>query len=211
MITLYSGTPGSGKSYHMASDIFHACRKGKPCICNFAVSLKRGQQNFYELDNIELSPAALIAFSERYFASRPFKEGAINLYIDECQVLLASRSWNSKDRADWIIFFTQHRKLGYDIFLITQFDKMIDKQIRALIEYEVQHRKLNNIGWLGFLVNIVSFGRPVIVCNRYYYGMRYRLNSRFMFGSKHIFKIYSTVKTFQSVSLPSQKRGSANA
>lgn len=210
MITLYSGTPGSGKSYHMACDIYWSCRMGKPCLANFSVSLKKGQENFYELGNAELSPAALVAFSEYYFKSHPFKEGAIRLYIDECQVLLASRSWNNADRQDWIIFFTQHRKLGYDVFLITQFDKMIDKQIRALIEYEVLHRKVNNVGWFGFFVSIVSLGRPVICANKYYYGMKYRLGSQFLIGSKHIFNIYSTVKTFQSVKLPSQQRGVSN-
>lgn len=206
MITLYSGTPGSGKSYHMASDIYWACRRKQPCIANFSVKLKKGQAYFHEVD--VFTPQALVAFSEEYFASHPFKEGTIRVYWDECQVGLASRAWNAKDRADWIVFFTQHRKLGFDIFLISQFDQMIDKQVRALIEYEVQHRKVNNVGWVGKLVTVCMLGRPVFVCNRYVYGMRYRLGSDFMLGSKHIFDIYNTGKTFQVVSsLPGKGKG----
>ena len=37
-------------------------------------------------------------------------------------------------------FFSQHRKLGYRVILVAQFSEMIDKQIRALIEYEYIHR-----------------------------------------------------------------------
>lgn len=198
-ITLYSGTPGSGKSYHMASDIYWACKAGKPVIANFGVTLKKGQCNFHEVSNVDLSPSLLVRFAEQYFASHPFKEGAIKLFWDECQVGLASRSWNDKRRAEWIVFFTQHRKYGYDIILITQFDKMIDKQVRALIEYEVQHRKVNNIGSFGTFISIFTFGRPVFAATSYYYGMRYRLGSQFLFGSKHIFRIYQTTKTFQQI------------
>jgi zona occludens toxin len=201
MIYLYSGTPGSGKSYHMASDIYWRCRTGKPTIANFDVSLKRGQKNFTCMDNSELSPLALKQYAAEYFKDHPFREGAIRLYWDECQVLLGARSWNAKDRADWVIFFTQHRKWGYDVVLVTQFDKMLDKQIRALIEYECQHRKVNNIGKFGFIVSVFTFGKPVFVCNRYYYGMKYRLGSDWLLGSKHIFKIYDTRATFQNLSL----------
>ena len=36
-------------------------------------------------------------------------------------------------------FFSQHRKLGFNIILITQSDRMLDKQIRSLVEDEVKH------------------------------------------------------------------------
>ena len=44
------------------------------------------------------------------------------------------------------------------LIMIAQFDMMIDKQIRALIEYEWIHRKVGNIGKGGKLLNAVGGG-----------------------------------------------------
>ena len=43
MIKLYSGTPGSGKSLHMAKDILYYCncRRDRLVICNFEVDYSR--------------------------------------------------------------------------------------------------------------------------------------------------------------------------
>ena len=38
--------------------------------------------------------------------------------------------------------FSQHRKLGYRVILIAQFDRMLDRQIRSVLEYEYIHRKV---------------------------------------------------------------------
>ena len=127
MIYLYSGTPGAGKSLHQASDIYWWLHNGKPCICNFDINLeaikckpqKLGE--FYYIDNQMLRPELLIKYSKIYFKNHKFKEGAIRLYIDECQLLFNAREWNTAGRKEWLSFFTQHRKYGYDIFLVAQF------------------------------------------------------------------------------------------
>ena len=101
---------------------------GKPCICNFDVNLhaikasKRGLGEFYYISNDILRPELLIKYSEIYFKNHKFKEGAIRLYIDECQLLFNAREWNIKGRKEWLSFFTQHRKYGYDIILVAQSD-----------------------------------------------------------------------------------------
>ena len=59
-----------------------------------------------------------------------FKLHQTLLILDECQELYNSRSWNRKDRLAWCAFYRLHRKLGYDVILISQDDKCIDKQIR---------------------------------------------------------------------------------
>ena len=41
MILLYSGTPGSGKSLHVAERLYHLLRAGRPVICNFNINLNR--------------------------------------------------------------------------------------------------------------------------------------------------------------------------
>jgi len=39
MIYLYSGTPGSGKSLHLANIIWQKLRSGRPVIANFPIQL----------------------------------------------------------------------------------------------------------------------------------------------------------------------------
>lgn len=197
MITLYSGTPGSGKSLHQAIDIYYDLKYKRPVIANFNINTSYFKKTapFYYIPNQELKPEKLVQISEEYFKNHRFKEGALKLYIDECQIMFNSREWNKPDRADWLVFFTQHRKYGFDIYLIAQFDRMIDRQIRSLIEYEVIHRKLGNFGIFGAVLNFIFFGN-VFVSVRNWYPLKERVGFEFYRGKKKYFRIYNTFNTF---------------
>lgn len=39
MIYLYSGTPGSGKSLHQASDIYYDLKYNRPVITNYPINI----------------------------------------------------------------------------------------------------------------------------------------------------------------------------
>jgi hypothetical protein len=85
------------------------------------------------------------------------KEAQGMLIIDEAhRVFSAVRSMDKttfNTRLPWIRFMAEHRHFGWDVLLIAQSDFMIDKQIRAIIEREVIHRKLNQqFWWLPFPV-----------------------------------------------------------
>lgn len=145
MIWLYSGTPGSGKSFHAARDIYYRLRKKRGfryVIANFAIS--QDTRFFKFIDNFELTPRSLMNYARLYH--QPGIESQTLVIVDEAQIIFNSRNWNSDGglRMDWIKFFTQHRKLGFDFILIAQNDRMIDRQIRCLIEYEVSHMKIGN-------------------------------------------------------------------
>lgn len=201
MINLYSGTPGSGKSLHQASDLYWWLHNGHPALCNFEINLnnircrpdKLGE--FYYISNEILTPQLLIEYSDLYFKDHKFKEGAIRLYIDECQIIFNAREWNIKGRKEWLSFFTQHRKYGYDIYLVAQFDRMIDRQIRSLIEYEYIHRRVKNFGRWGFIFNLFS-GGSLFVAVKVWYPMKERLSSEFFKGHKRYFELYNTRNTF---------------
>ena len=50
MISLYSGTPGSGKSLHASRDIIRWCKRGKGVITNFPCTMekvKKAKNNTY--------------------------------------------------------------------------------------------------------------------------------------------------------------------
>lgn len=59
------------------------------------------------------------------------KEAQTLLVIDEAQSLFNPRDFNRKDRKDFNYFFSLHRKLGYSIILVTQNDRLLDRQIRC--------------------------------------------------------------------------------
>lgn len=116
------------------------------------------------------------------------------LILDECQTIFNPRSWNRKDRLSWIEFFTVHRHYGFDVILITQNDKMIDKQIRGVIESQVLHRNVSKYKWLGKLL-AMPFGGNLFVCIKSMYGMSKkdsRINSSILFGSSFYFSLYDS-------------------
>lgn len=197
-IYLYTGTPGSGKSIHQAIDIYYAVKMRRPVIANFEINtdLFRHPESFHYVENDKLNAKMLEEFALQYWDGKTPKEGAIRLYIDECSLMFNAREWNARGRKDWIRFFQLHRKLGYEIFLIAQFDTMIDKQVRALIEYEVKHRKVNNVGWVGKLAGLFMFGKPLVCAVTYWYGQRMRLGAEWLIGRKKWFRLYDTYKIF---------------
>lgn len=198
-IYMYTGTPGSGKSYHQAESVYYANLRNVPVIANFDVNRDslRNPNGFHHVDNSELTPEYLYRFGLDYLMLHPdAKEGSIKLFIDECGVIFNSRKWSDKARAEWVRFMLQHRKLKYDVILVTQFADMVDKQIRSLVEYEIIHRKLNNVGWVGRLVNVLMLGHPVFVCVNYWYPMKERLGSEFVLGRKKFYGMYDTDTLF---------------
>lgn len=201
MIYLYSGTPGSGKSLHTARVIYYSLKRGFPVIANFPINfdkIKCKKSEFIEKDNSDLTPDFLIEYAKNYFHDKPVKEGSLLLVIDECQLMFNAREWNIKGRSDWLSFFTQHRKYGYDIILVAQFDRMIDRQIRALIEYEQIHRKVSNFGIKGKIFSLCAGGN-LFVSVKVWYPMKEKVGSEFFKAHKRYYSLYDTFGSFTSV------------
>lgn len=210
-IFLYTGTPGSGKSLHVAELIYYAVKLKRPVIANFEIneSMFRDSSSFTYADDDELTPEFLEQYALDYWKGRRVKEGTLKLYIDECSLMFNARDWSRSDRKSWVRFFQLHRKLGYDIYLITQFDTMIDKQVRALVEYEVKHRKVNNVGWVGRLFGLLAFGRPIVCAVTYWYAQKMRLSAEWMLGRKKYYRLYDSYRLFQDVQGEPASRSSA--
>ena len=145
MISLYSGTPGSGKSVHAAKEIAIRLRRENAVVLgNFyfnTKAVKKGKGTYLYVPNHRLDPDRLLKFSRRLsrHLGRRLREGEVRIYIDEAQLLFNSREYASTSRRAWLSFFSQHRHYGFDIILMAQFDRMLDRQIRGLIEYEHVH------------------------------------------------------------------------
>lgn len=195
MIYLYSGTPGSGKSLHMARDIYYDMKFKRPIVTNIELNYPKG--TYYYLPNWELTPEKLKRFSREVFQGKKIKEDCIRLYIDEAQLIFNCRDFMSKGRNEWLEFFTQHRKLGYQVTLVSQFQGMLDKQIRTLIEYEFIHRKLSNYGLKGWLLSLLMLSPSSMFCAvKVWSPMKQRVSSEFFAYKKKYAKIYDTFSLF---------------
>ena len=194
MISLYSGTPGSGKSLHCAERIYYALLMGHPVVCNFEINTQyvKHAELFNFVDNADLCPQKLLELSQQYFKGKKVKEGSIILVVDECQMMFNARSWDKADRNEWNKFFQLHRHFGYDIILIAQFDRMIDRQIRSLIEYEFVHRKVSNFGFKGQLLSVLMLSKQMFVCVKMWYPLKEKVSSEFFRAKKRYYRLYDT-------------------
>lgn len=198
MLKLFTGTPGSGKSYHMAQKIYFLLRLGKNVIStsdiNLSLVTKNGRRKigrFIYKPIYELSADYLMRFAANNHHRG--KESQTIVFIDECQLIFNSRDYGAKDRRSWLQFFTSHRHYGYDFYLITQNDRMIDRQIRSLVEHEVKHRKVNNFLWFLPI--------KVFVAIETWYGHpgKHKINSQFVFFKKRLSKLYDSYTMFDDL------------
>lgn len=224
MITFYSGTPGSGKSLHVASDILQSIKSGVNVIANFEVNeaLFRGKNrgSFLYISNGELmggikakdktsgKPVTLSAIDALYGFALNFhtrnakgqmKEHQTLFILDEAQILFNSRTWQNTDRLEWVTFFTQHRKYGYDVIIISQMERLIDRQIRGCFEFEVNHKKMMHYKTLGAFLSM-PFRGNLFIAVTHWYGIKGRdsvTGSKWFFGRKRLYNLYNSYKIFE--------------
>jgi len=204
VITLYSGTPGSGKSLHLISLILRCLKWNRFVISNFPIKftekeIKKGYDKcFFYLTNEEITVDNLIMFALEHDMIEKCKESQCLVVIDEAGGRFNCRDFARSDRSAWIDFFSQHRKVGFDFILVAQNDRMIDRQIRGYVETEKRHRKVNNFGpfW------ILPF--PFFVAIEYWYVAKQRVGYEFFFFQKSIGNRYDSFKMFSGFKLSAE-------
>lgn len=202
-ITIYSGTPGSGKTLHAVADIrdnLNRRRGPRPVLANFDVNVSGCRHpDFQRFDNAEITPAMLTSFADHFwdYGGVPYREDYLLLVLDECSLIFNSRLWMSKgtgrgdSRMDWLEFMSQHRKYGYRIILVTQSAKMIDNQFRMLVDDEINHRRVDRMGRIGALLGVLTAHRLFLLV-RYLFQTRERLGMRFFWRSDVVGRMYDT-------------------
>lgn len=168
-ILAIQGTPGSGKSSIMVADMAEFLLSGGvvamnfdlspnwlDILCNTSFRYRTGRvdrelfrRSLYDRCFKIGTQDTILDLGKRLHGLTKLrgKQGVGRLYIDESQLLFNSREW--KGNMGFIEFFTQHRKLGWDVYLITHTLDMIDKQIRGLVELETRLRDLQKVKLLG--------------------------------------------------------------
>jgi len=202
MIYLYSGTPGSGKSLQMAHEVVKWIKSYKKnVIGNTRISVDaimgksiKEHGKFYFFDNEYLTPDILYRYALRFH--REDIESQTLIVIDEAQakfhpnVMKLEAQENKFYRKEWLDFFTQHRQLGYDVLIITQFDKLLDAQVRCLLEYNYVHRKANNFQAIGKFLTLMGFSLFVQI--QKWYGVNAVSGTQYFTYSKKYANIYDS-------------------
>lgn len=199
MISLYTGTPGSGKSYHMTYRIYNALRNHDiNIICNYPINLdacaltgigwlkrclhdrygfefqeynkQQLKGRFYYWDNAQITVENLLLFAKRNHTRqvRHVDRPQTIVFLDEAGIIFNCRGYAETFRSTWTTFFAKHRHYNYEIVLGCQFDRQIDRQIRACVEYEWKHRKLSNFKLGGKLLALIARGELFLTFQSWY-------------------------------------------
>jgi zona occludens toxin len=213
VMNCFSGTPGSGKSLHLARECMDYLRVGKNVICNFACYTKVLDRERNSImgkifrrfkkygvyifkSNKEINVRWLVSYAFKYH-----KYGIENqtlIAIDECQILFNSRDWNDEYRKLWCLFFAQHRKLGFNIIMVTQSMRSIDKQIRSNFENEIVHRNINQYKFLWLLP------KKTFVAVTRWIGIREKVSHEFFTYSEkcgNFYDSYATLGAFDGIEI----------
>ncbi len=193
MISLYTGTPGSGKSYHATERIDINLKQGVNVICNYKIKTNRSHRgDFVYLDNSNFSVKYLVeyAINNHDLEGDKPKEHQTLIVIDEAAVVFPSKDYDKKLFRLWMVFLRLHRQLGYDIILVTQRDKDVHSDVLGLVEYNYKHRKLTSYGIKGWL--LVAIFRKRFISVKYWYVINEKVDEYFFDIRKKITRLYDT-------------------
>lgn len=199
MIELYSGTPGSGKSLDAVRKIWEWIKMGRMVISNYPVRAeskrteKLHSKNFIFVNTEDMKVNYFIHHALQYHERG--KERQTLIVFDEAQELFNPRDFARKDRKEYLNFFSLHRHIGFDVLIITQNDRLLDRQLRALLEYEVKHRKINNFSKGLLQIFPIKFFMRVTV----WYGVKEKIGAEIFVYKKKLGQAYDSYKLFDSI------------
>ncbi len=202
MLSIYDGTPGTGKSLHVVDDIRNYLWRGCNVIANFDFRYdlmgKRCKGEFLKRANSDFCfPDWVMEYGKLHNVNKDgsVRMGQTLLVIDEAQNLFDARQWNGTGRKEWNEFFAVHRHYGFDIILITQNIKSLDKRVQANAEFEVLHRNLKHFKNIGFIFSLF-FGGHLFIWVKRYLSTKDKVDSKFFIGCKRKFRYYDSFVLF---------------
>ena len=132
MLYLYTGVPGAGKTLYAVSNLLKRKDfKGRPIFVDGIKDLDHDKINYFDIPEGESIQTW----------SKWAPPGAI-IVVDECQRIFRPRPSGSKV-PDYVAELETHRHRGLDFILITQHPRLIDINLRSLIEHHTHLSKTN--------------------------------------------------------------------
>lgn len=149
MITLITGTPGSGKTAYGLDFMLKTVKEGRPLYVHGIPDLKLPHIVAY-CDSPACDVCTHYTEEEKQQKMVPANEwhkfapdGAV-FFFDETQNIYRPRSSGAKVPEN-VAAFEVHRHKGLDFFLITQSPRLIDSNIRSLVSRHIHLR----VNWKG--------------------------------------------------------------
>lgn len=211
MITVVTGTPGSGKSCYGVIAMADKLATGGNVATNVALT-DRFHRSVARRNPLSMaSPGryrrALASVTARCVELQEpadmrlvwpvdRREGSTLVVIDEAYGLLDGRDFRASDRKDWIDWLTQHRKLGLDVMFIVQHYEMLDSNVRRLAEYEVRLRDLRRARAYGLVPTPV----PASVAHWFWSSMSSKPTRTQIFRPGRAHGLFDTKATLNGVS-----------
>lgn len=195
-IEFYTGTPGAGKSYHVVQRIYSWNKLKKPVISNIRLNTENllHPDLYFFIDSFDIKEASILSVVEPYLESG-IKEHSFLVVLDECQLFLNSRDFHRYDRKDWLHFFSVHRHLGFDVILVTQDISFVDKQVRLLADYDIQHIAAGKIKFFKFLEFFLRHKIFVFRCK--HIQTKSCSGVTWCLGRKRVYALYDTFQSFK--------------
>ena len=132
MLYLYTGVPGAGKTLYAVSNLVKRKDfKDRPIFVDGIKDLDHDKINYFDIpegESIQTWP-------------KWAPPGAI-IVVDECQRIFRPRPSGSKV-PDYVAELETHRQRGLDFILITQHPRLIEINLRSLIEHHTHLSKTN--------------------------------------------------------------------
>lgn len=140
------------------------------------------------------------------------KEGRGLMVLDEAHNWLNSRTWDQDDegrevtkaqavrnRLSIVRLFSQHRKLGWDVLLLTQDEGNLDTQVRRNFEYHTHLKNLKRYRVLG-LMPVVPFNFFIAVTT-WHDSTKSRVGTTSFMLNRRIARCYNTMATSHGLEL----------
>jgi len=195
-VTALTGKVGSGKNLFAIMRIMQYAFQGRRVVCNFRVDLKPVRPLLHRLFNKPAPEVECIPGRPTYADVKALGKGGPRehraglLVLDEVGPLLNARTWQDKDRQQFIDWMLHSRKLAWDLLLIVQNIALVDKQIRvAVIESMITCKRLDRLKMLG-----LPLPRVHIAIERYGTEPQAPMSERTVYRGTRFFKCYDTTE-----------------
>lgn len=145
---LVGGKLGSGKSLVCVGVIRDALKGGKRVATNLDLWPERMLPRELRVTFTRLPDKPLRSDLDMLGRGQEGIEEKDNgvLVLDECASFLNARQWGDKERNTVLDWFLHSRKLGWDVYLISQHMDQLDKQLRqSMVEFSMRCVRLDRM------------------------------------------------------------------
>lgn len=152
MIDLYTGKPGSGKSYYAVRSIIEALQNGRRVWALLDIKMSGKWADVAGLTMDDLKVKLLLPDSLNFL--NDVGDGDL-IVIDESQRWFRAGVESNKE---YLLFMETHRHKGCDVVILTQDYQKIQRQVYVLAEQVYKFRKMSLFGLKNYTRISVSAG-----------------------------------------------------